>query len=150
LVVSRPFALQTVLELMRRRSDEATLSLARLLAAERDARQKLDMLLQYRDEYSARFRQAAQDGLGQPAWRNYQDFLDRLDEVIEQQTQAVGRQQADTAAGQAEWQNRRNRLQAFDTLSARHRASEERLEFRLEQKTQDEFAARSCDDAHES
>lgn len=148
--MSRPFALQMVLELMRRRSDEATQSLARLLAAERDARRKLDMLLQYRDEYSARFRQVAQDGLAQPAWRNYQDFLSRLDEAIQQQAQALGRQQADAAAGQAEWQRQRNRLQAFDTLSARHRANEERIELRLEQKTQDEFAARRCDDVHES
>lgn len=148
--MSRPFALQTVLELMRSRNDEATLRLARLLAAERDARRKLDLLLQYRDEYGARFRQAAQDGLGQPAWRNYQDFLNRLDEAIQQQAQVVGRQQADTAAGQAEWQRQRNRLQAFDTLSARHRASEERRELRLEQKIQDEFAARRGDDSHES
>lgn len=149
-VVSRPFALQTVLELMRSRSDEATLRLARLLAAERDARQKLDLLLQYRVEYGARFRQAARDGLEQPAWRNYQDFLNRLDEAIQQQTQAVDRQQADSAAGQAEWQRQRNRLQAFDTIFARHRASEERRELRREQKTQDEFAARRSDDADES
>lgn len=47
---------------MQSRSDDATQRLARLIAAERDARNKLAMLQQYREEYSARFRQAAQGG----------------------------------------------------------------------------------------
>ena len=74
------FSLQTLLDLMRNRNDLATQRLAALLASEHDAREKLALLLQYRDEYSARFRQAAANGLGQPEWRNYQDFLSRLDE----------------------------------------------------------------------
>jgi len=143
--VTKPFSLQTVLELMRNRNDEATQSLARLLAAERDARKKLAMLLQYREEYTARFRQAAQNGLGQPEWRNYQEFLNRLDEAIQQQLQSVSQQEMHTAAGQAEWQRQRTRLKAFDALSERHRASEARQEFRQEQRIQDEFAARRND-----
>ncbi len=55
----KPFSLQTVLELMQVRADDATQRLARLIANERDAKNKLDMLQQYRDEYAARFRQAA-------------------------------------------------------------------------------------------
>ena len=144
--MARPFSLQTVLELMQSRSDDATQRLARLIAAERDARNKLAMLQQYREEYSARFRQAAQGGLRQPEWRNYQDFLNRLDTAIEQQRQAVSLQQMHTATGQADWQQQRTRLKAIDTLSARHRASEARIELRQEQKAQDEFAARGRED----
>jgi len=131
-----------VLDLMRNRHDEATQSLARLLAAERDAKKKLEMLLQYREEYTTRFREAAQDGLGQPEWRNFQEFLNRPDEAITQQLQSVSLQEAHTAAGQAEWRQQQKRLKAFDALSERHRASEARWESRQEQKTQDEFAAR--------
>jgi flagellar FliJ protein len=144
--VSRPFPLQSVLDLMRSRNDAATQRLAALIAAERDARKTLAMLLQYRDEYTARFRQAVQDGLGQPEWRNYQEFLDRLDEAVRQQEQAASLKAAHTAAGQAEWQSQRSRLNAFDTLSERHRAGEARRELRHEQKLQDEFAARGRDD----
>ena len=131
-----------VLDLMRNRHDEATQSLARLLAAERDAKKKLAMLQQYREEYTTRFREAAQDGLGQPEWRNFQEFLNRLDEAITQQHQSVSLQEAHTADGQAEWRQQQKRLKAFDALSERHRASEARWESRQEQKTQDEFAAR--------
>lgn len=140
--MAKPFSLQMVLDLMRNRHDEATQSLARLLAAERDAKKKLEMLLQYREEYTTRFREAAQDGLGQPEWRNFQEFLNRLDQAITQQLQSVSLQEAHTAAGQAEWWQQQKRLKAFDALSERHRASEARWESRQEQKTQDEFATR--------
>ncbi len=143
--MARPFSLQTVLELMQSRSDEATQRLARLIAAERDAQNKLLMLQQYRDEYSIRFRQAAQDGLGQPEWRNYQEFMNRLDQAIDQQRQNVLVQQGCTAAGQTAWQQQRTRLKAFDALADRHRASEVRSELRQEQKAQDEFATRAKD-----
>mgnify|MGYP000999396632 CR=1 FL=1 len=139
--MAKPFSLQMVLDLMRNRH-EATQSLARLLAAERDAKKKLAMLQQYREEYTTRFREAAQDGLGQPEWRNFQEFLNRLDEAITQQHQSVSLQEAHTAAGQADWHHQQNLLKAFDALSERHRASEARWESRQEQKTQDEFAAR--------
>jgi flagellar FliJ protein len=148
-IVSRPFPLQTVLDLMRSRNDAATQRLASLIAAERDACRTLAMLLQYRDEYTARFRQAVQDGLGQPEWRNYQEFLDRLDEAIRQQEQAAKLKAAQTATGQAEWQRQRSRLNAFDTLSQRHRAGEARRELRQEQKLQDEFAARGRNERQE-
>ncbi|MCB1932360.1 MAG: flagellar export protein FliJ [Candidatus Accumulibacter sp.] len=142
----RPFSLQAVLDLMQTRSDEATQRLARLIATERDAQSRLGMLEQYRDDYAERFRQAARKGLGQPEWRNYQEFLNRLDEAITQQSQVVSLQQQHTAAGQTDWQRQRTRLQAFDALFERHRASEAKLELRLEQKAQDEFAARRRDD----
>lgn len=142
----RPFSLQTVLDLMQNRTDEATQHLARLIATERNAKTKLDMLQRYRDEYAERFRQAATNGLAQPEWRNYQEFLNRLDEAIQQQLEAVTLQETHTAAGQANWQQQRAKLQAFDALFERHRASEARLQVRQEQKVQDEYAARRKDD----
>lgn len=145
----RPFTLQAVLDLMQNRSDQATQGLARLIASERDAKTRLGLLQQYRDEYDERFREAAQDGLRQAEWRNYREFLNRLDEAIKQQTEAVALQQQHTAAGQANWQQQRARLQAFDALLERHRSSEARRELRQEQKAQDELAARRTDDGHE-
>jgi len=141
----KPFSLQSVLELMQARTDDATRHLAHLIATEKDAKNKLAMLQQYRDEYAARFRQAAQNGIGQREWRNYQEFLNRLDEAIAQQSQNVGAQERHTAAGQIQWQQQRTKLKAFDTLSQRHQASEIALEQRREQKTQDEFASRQND-----
>ena len=141
----KPFSLQSVLDLMQTRTDDATRHLALLIATEKDAKNKFVMLQQYRDEYASRFRQAAQNGIGQREWRNYQEFLNRLDEAIDQQGQTVGLQERHTAAGQVQWQQQRTKLKAFDTLSQRHRASEVALELRQEQKVQDEFASRHYD-----
>ncbi len=141
----KPFALQTVLDLMQTRTDEATNQLARLIASERDANHKLSLLRQYRDEYATRFRDAGQKGLTQGEWRNYREFLSRLDEAIDAQVQAVRVQAQQTLAGQANWQQQRQKLEAFHTLSDRHFATQEAARQRREQKTQDEFSARSKD-----
>ena len=140
--MTKPFSLQTVLELMQIRADDATQHLARLIASERDAKNKLALLQQYRDEYAIRFRQAAQNGLSKSEWRNYQEFLNRLDEAIDTQRRNVASQVEHTATGQTQWREQKKKLKAFDTLSERHYASENALEVRLEQKKQDEFAAR--------
>jgi flagellar FliJ protein len=142
----KPFSLQTVLELMQVRSDEATQRLARLIASERDAKSKLEMLQQYRSEYATRFQEAGKNGLSPREWKNYQEFLNHLDGAIEAQQNAVKLQIMNTAAGQTFWQQQRRKLKAFDTLSERHFAKEEALENRREQKTQDEFASRIKDD----
>ena len=143
--MTRPFSLQTVLDLMQARTDEATRNLARLIANEKDAKAKLDMLMGYRDEYAGRFRAAAQNGLTQREWQNFQHFLGRLDEAIEQQRRTVAMQERNTVAGQLQWQQQRKKLMAFDTLSERHFASENAKEMKREQKLQDEFAARDKD-----
>lgn len=140
--MAKPFSLQTVLELMQTRADEATQQLARLIANERDARNKLAMLQRYRDEYATRFRQAAQNGLSPREWHNYQEFLNRLDEAIAAQSQTVTQQARNTANGQVHWQQQRKKLKAFDTLSERHQARENAREQRQDQKVQDEFALR--------
>lgn len=138
----KPFSLQSVLDLMQTRTDDATRRLANLIASENNARSKFEMLQQYRDEYACRFRQAAENGISQREWHNYQEFLNRLDEAIASQGQTVSQQEQNTKAGQAHWQQQRVKLKAFDTLSQRHETNELKLEVKREQKIQDEFAAR--------
>ncbi|WP_153109247.1 flagellar export protein FliJ [Propionivibrio limicola] len=141
--MAKPFALQPIHELMQTRTDEATQHLARLIASERDARNKLDMLTQFRDEYVDRFRQATQNGITQREWQNYLEFLNRLDDAINAQRQAVAVQERNTAAGKEHWQQQRRKLKAFDTLANRHLTKENAAELKREQKMLDEFAARN-------
>lgn len=140
--MSKPFALQTVLELMQRRADDATQQLARLIAAEQDAKAKLDLLCQYREEYAHRFQSSAQEGMSPLQWKNFQDFLARLDDAIAQQQQLVLQSCSKTSAGQAHWQAQRVRLKAIDALSVRHYKAEDAKENRQEQKLVDEIASR--------
>jgi len=140
--MTKPFALQTVLDLMQKRADEATQQLARLIAAEQDAKAKLQLLADYREEYARRFQAAAQNGLTPQQWRNFQDFLGRLDDAIGQQQQMVARSRDNTSAGQQAWKAQQVKLKAMDALSDRHKQSEMKRESRQEQKMIDEIASR--------
>lgn len=136
------FHLQPLLDLSKLRLDEATRQLGKLIAGEQEASQRLGLLVQYRDEYHARFAAAAGVGLGPDAWRNYQHFLGRLDEAIEQARAMVTTSKQRTALGQRNWLDQRGKAKAFDTLAQRHQARLVYAEIRSEQKLSDEHTAR--------
>lgn len=140
--MSKPFSLQPVLELMQTRTDDATQELGRLVSAEQDAKNRLSMLQQYRSEYTDRLQQAAERGISQQEWQNFQAFIAKLDEAIGQQSQIVAESGRQTAAGQAHWLEQRNRLKAMHSLSDRHAEAERYRDGKQEQKLSDEFSAR--------
>ena len=136
------FSLQPLLELMQTRTDEATRKLGQLIAAEQNQRSRLQMLEQYREEYAQRLREATANGITRLILRNYQDFLARIDEAVEQQTIAVQNSERSTKAGQDHWQAQHKQLKAIDTLAVRHDVRERYRENKLDQKLQDEFSSR--------
>lgn len=138
----KPFSLQSVLDLMQTRTDDAARELGRRIGQERDAREQLRLLEEYRREYVERFQAAALSGMGPGQWQNYQAFIGRLDEAIGQQKQILSRSENQTAAGQQQWLEQKNRLRAFDTLAVRHFDRERTRDGRQEQKSADEFTAR--------
>lgn len=138
----QPFSLQPLLDLMQTRTDEATRTLGKLIAAEQSQRSRLQMLEQYREEYAQRLRENIAQGITRLVMLNYQDFLARIDEAIEQQRQAVRTSEQSTRAGQEHWQRQNKQLKAIDTLSQRHDARERYRENKQEQKLQDEFSTR--------
>jgi flagellar FliJ protein len=137
------FTLQPLLDLMRDRADEATRQLGQLIAAEQNAKERLQLLSQYREEYAQRFRDAQTQGLTLQSWRNYQEFLARIDEAIAQQGGIVAASEQNTAAGQQHWQEQHTRMKAIDTLSVRHWEAQDKKANKQEQKQLDEFAARN-------
>lgn len=140
--MNKPFHLQPLLDLSNLRLDEAARQLGKLIAGEQEASQRLELLVQYRDEYQSRFLAAASNGLGPDAWRNYQHFLGRLDQAIDQARSMVNISKQRTAAGQKNWLDKRGKVQAFDTLAQRHQTRMAYAEARQEQKQSDEHAAR--------
>lgn len=140
--MAQPFSLQPLLEIMQTRTDEATRRLGQLIAAEQSAKSRLQMLEQYRDEYAQKLRDAISQGITQLVLRNYQEFLGRIEEAIQQQAMAVRQSENSTAAGQAHWKEQNKKMKAIDTLSQRHDTRERYRENKLEQKLQDEFSAR--------
>ena len=141
--MKRQFPLQSLLDLSQLRLDEATRTLGELISGQQEAAQRLEVLMQYRDEYQSRFLDSARDGIGRDAWHNYRAFLDRLDAAVAQAKDMVTASERRTAAGQQEWLSKRGRLKAFDTLAQRHQSRVDYADARQEQKAFDEHAARS-------
>lgn len=140
--MAKPHALRALLDLAERQKGEAATRLGGLNAQVSSTESKLNLLLDYREEYRARFRAALRRDTDVNGLRNFRDFLARLDQAIDQQRGAVTRSREIAKAGQQDWQSKHCRVKAFDTLAQRHANVEAKRIARAEQRQSDEFAAR--------
>jgi len=141
--MSRRFPLEIVMDLARRQADAAAASLAQLRAKERVASETLQMLETCRQDYQVRLERASQSGIGNEQWRNYHEFLSKVDKAIGQQTEVLAQCNVQCQAGLHEWQLARIKLKSFDVLYERHQRGEAQRESRSEQRDQDEHSAAS-------
>jgi flagellar protein FliJ len=135
--------MQPLLDLANNRMDEAARKLGELISGEHECQRKLELLEAYRAEYQDRFLEAARNGIGPDAWRNFTVFIGRIDEAIAVQRAVVEQSRQATVGGQQAWLAQRNKVKAFDTLSQRHQAQQAKREQRDEQRQSDEHAAKT-------
>ena len=146
--MSKPFPLQTLLDMANSRMDDAARRLGELIANESEDCRKLEVLENYRTEYQAKFADALRNGIDPQAMRNYSLFIGKLDEAITAQRAVVDQSKERTAVGQKAWIDQRTKAKAFDTLSKRHQAQEVRDELKREQRQSDEHASKQFRDRH--
>ncbi len=139
--MNRKLPLDTLIELAGERTDQAARRLAELLRAQTGARERLSLLVQYRDEYVAQLQERMRGGLPSSRLANFQLFVGTLDGAIEQQGQLARQADARLAEGRGDWQASKRRLGAFDTLAARARRHEALAAGRQEQREGDERSA---------
>jgi len=136
-------ALDTLIELATKQSDDAAKRLGKAVRAGDDAQQKLQLLMQYRDDYAARLRSSAATGLTASGYRNFQMFLDKLDDAIASQQRAVQDAQRRVNNERNAWQSSERKRMSYDTLATRAMNAQLLKQARREQKQTDEFAARA-------
>lgn len=137
------FRLKVVQDLAQKQSDTAAVQLGLLNAESAKAEAKLTMLLNYREDYRERFRNSMNQDVHSAGWKNFQEFLEKLDQAIEQQRAAVLASQQAVHRGQREWQTKQKQLKAYDTLEQRHlNVQAERMK-KIDQRLMDDFAARA-------
>ncbi len=141
--------LHTLQELAHSRVDEATRRLGELMAGEQAAEVKLKLLQDYRQEYSSRFMENARNGIDPNAWRNYSNFLHKLDEAIGAQQFMLERSRQATAQGQQSWVAENTRAKAFDTLNERQEKAAAARHEKNEQRQSDEHAIKKFRSQHE-
>lgn len=141
--MSKRFPLQPLLDLAQQGCDAAAMRLGVLNGHDREMRRRLQLLLEYRGEYTSRLARIAESGMHSVGWRNFHDFIDKIDAAIAQQRELVAAARVQVESGQSQWYAQQRRLKSFDTLSRRHTLEEQKSESRLEQKEQDEFALKN-------
>lgn len=142
-IMKDTFRLKVVQDLAQQQSDTAATRLGVLNAESAKAEQKLNMLLEYREEYRERFRSTMHQDVHSAGFKNFQQFLEKLDEAIEQQRHTFLATRQAVLNGQREWQSKQIKVKAYDTLAVRHESVQSERMKRIDQHVTDEFAART-------
>jgi flagellar FliJ protein len=137
-----PTALDTLIELATRDSDAATKQLGRCISLGNDAQQKLDMLQQYRDDYAARFERNLLSGLSAISYRNFQLFIEKLDNALTGQREVIRLTQLRIGEAKLAWQACERKRLSYDTLARRAKTEALAIAGRRDQKQNDEHASR--------
>jgi flagellar FliJ protein len=135
-------ALETLIELASLATDEAAKRLGIAIKATDKAEKKLVLLQQYRDEYSVKFQSKMTQGLTPMHYRNFQAFIEKLDEAIIGQQQLVRDAESGVTREKGAWQASERKRLSYDTLADRASKKELQRDNKREQKLNDEHAAR--------
>jgi flagellar FliJ protein len=108
------------------------------------AQAKLQDLEQYRKDYEQAFQQRAKAGQPVRALRDFQVFLARLEQAIQQQRQIVAAAEQEVSGHSTRWQSAARQVKAVDSVVDRWQGEERRAQDRREQKETDERAQRAA------
>ena len=142
--MAHPSVLNTLIDLAHKETDEAAKRLGAALRASEETKQKLDLLLEYRDDYAKRCQSNLSSGISTTHFNNFQVFMQKLDHAI------LGQQKVVIGAGQlaeqarANWMSCEQKKMSFVTLVSRASKESARCELRRDQKQNDEHAARQA------
>ncbi|MGB5540238.1 MAG: flagellar export protein FliJ [Gammaproteobacteria bacterium] len=134
--------MQPALELARERLRTAALKLADVQFRYEQKQQKLRELESYRDEYMHGLLRKSRDGLQMVQMKDYNLFLDRLNQAIHQQHHMLEGMKVEVDQCAQQWRQEQVRVDALDKVVERKVQSERREVDRLEQLECNEHARR--------
>jgi flagellar FliJ protein len=127
--------LQPAADQAKQRSEDAVLRLAEQQQRLAKAERQLAELRGYRQDYAA---PPSAGGLTATALMNRQQFVERIDRAIAQQTLEIERQRRLLEQARASWRDAHAREAALDNVIDRYREQERKAEERHEQSQVDE------------
>lgn len=131
--------LDTLVDLARDARDQAGQALAGERRSEQQVAGQLESLGRYRLEYAQRLQQAMREGIDPATMRNYQRFLDSLDDALARARQALAAQQQRVGHSQAQWQQEQRKLSSYDTLVSRRAMQQSLQEQRRDLRANDDL-----------
>jgi flagellar protein FliJ len=135
-------AITMLIELATKECEKAAQELGKSVRFADETEKKLTLLLQYRDDYAERLQANQSQGLSIEGYRNFQLFLEKLEQAIAGQQEIVQESQRRKEENQRAWQAAEHKRLSFDTLAERKRKEDLRKEIKRDQKQTDEFVTR--------
>lgn len=140
--MTKPFSLQPLVNLAEHQNESATRKLGQLNKQQQSAEQKLDTLREYRKDYQNKLQKAIQNGISPTELRNFEHFIRKIDDAINQQLKIVEQSKASAKTGHNEFNTTQRKLKSLDTLKQRHIETQRRAAEKSEQKALDEHSGR--------
>ena len=137
-------ALDTLIDLAQRESDNRAKRLGAALKAVEDGEQKLQMLHGYRDDYERKLDAAQQAGITPFAYQNFMAFLGKLETAINGQKEVIKHAEFKAEMERKAWQESERKRLSYRTLTERAAAQKLAIDNKRDQKMMDDFAARSA------
>ena len=141
--MKRAKRLEPVDALMSETERERARQLAAMQARLLEAEQRCQELKHYLTEYHSAFHQRARAGIGVSGMRDYQVFIARLGEAVQQQDGIVAQLRGDCERARAQWREAAAKKSAVGKVIERARAEEGQMEARRQQRESDERAQRA-------
>ncbi|HKM37429.1 MAG TPA: flagellar export protein FliJ [Thiopseudomonas sp.] len=131
-----------VVDMAKNEEREAAGKLGQSQATLEQARQQLESLQQYRDDYQQQWIDKGQTGVSGQWLMNYQRFLSQLEVAIEQQDKSLAWHDSNLNKARAAWQQAYARVEGLRKLVQRYREEAQKVASKQEQKMLDEMALR--------
>ena len=135
-------SMQTLIDLAKKRCDEAAQRLGSVMAQARESEYKCGTLAAYRDDYRVRLDNAVRAGVEGADLRNFQGFLFKLDDAVRQQSAELAHWQQTVETARQLWQAEQKRMRSYGVILDRRVDAERIQTARRDQKAQDEIASR--------
>ncbi|TBR43175.1 flagellar export protein FliJ [Marinomonas agarivorans] len=137
--MKRSKRMQILVDIAKSKEDQA----AKLLAQQRlklaSDKEQLEQLKEYANQYESERNLL---GLNANLIANYQHFVTRLEQAVQQQNMAITQAEQQTSFALGQWLEARAKTQSMHALQQKHVKQEEKQEEKREQSQLDEFAMR--------
>ncbi len=117
---------------------QAANALGESLKVRQQEEERLRELRSYHAEYLQRYGETTRNGASAAQLRDYQVFLDRLEQAIHEQERVAGRARQQCDQNKDQWRERYTRSQVISKVVERLKDGERRAEDKQEQIDQDE------------
>lgn len=136
-------ALQTIIEIAEKASDEAAKSLGKAVKVHEEAEKQMALLKQYREDYVKRLEDSGRKGFNIAMYTNFQAFIRKLDDAVDGQNKVIIDAAYRVEKARSYWQACEQKRLSFNTLNERSIAKAIKKENKRDQKQTDEYAARA-------